>query len=197
MTEPAASIGPKDTVMPDNKDQIPEEKKDAPVKMGRPPMFTQEIADIICNRLADGESLRRICKDENMPSKTTVFKWLADERYVNFADQYARAREAQAESLVEECLDIADDSSNDYVEKENADGSKSVVVDKEHIARSKLRVDTRKWWAARLAPKKYGDRLSTEVTGKDGAPLSSAQVLIYEIPDNHRDDDTGENGDGV
>ena len=62
--------------------------------MGRPDSFSQQTADLICERLADGESLRSICRSEDMPGRTTVFKWLRE--LPAFADQYARAREAQA-----------------------------------------------------------------------------------------------------
>ena len=64
---------------------------------GRPSTFTQKIADEICERIADGESLRSICGDDGFPTKSTVFKWLND--FPGFSDQYARAREAQADSL--------------------------------------------------------------------------------------------------
>lgn len=119
--------------------------------MGRPSDFTQEIADEICERLSNAESLRKICLSEHMPSQTTVFRWLADERYSKFREQYTRAREAQADALFDECLDIADDGSNDYVgedEKYNGDA----------VQRAKLRIDTRKWMAGKLRPKVYGDK---------------------------------------
>ena len=131
--------------------------------MGRPSEFTQETADAICELIADGKSLRSICLAEEMPSKTTVFKWLAARP--EFVDRYARAREAQADSLFEDSLDIADDGSRDVIVTE--DGRE--LVNHDHIARARLRVDTRKWMAGKLRPKKYGDR--TEITGKDGAPL--------------------------
>lgn len=125
----------------------------AKAKTGRPSSFTQAIADLICERLAKPESLRSICDDETMPSKTTVLRWLrqSDE----FRAQYARAREDQADAFADEILDIADDGRRDYVPDE--DGHE--VVDHDHIQRSKLRVETRKWLMGKMAPKKYGDRL--------------------------------------
>src|SRR5436305_84253 len=86
-------------------------------KQGRPSKYTEEIASTICRRLADGESLRGICADEAMPNKITVLRWLADPAKADFCAQYARAREAQADALVEECLEIADDGSNDWMER--------------------------------------------------------------------------------
>jgi hypothetical protein len=125
----------------------------AKAKTGRPSSFSQAMADLICERLAKPESLRSICEDETMPSKTTVLRWLrqSDE----FRTQYARAREDQADAFADEILDIADDGRRDYVPDE--DGHK--VVDHDHIQRSKLRVETRKWLMGKMAPKKYGDRL--------------------------------------
>jgi len=129
---------------------------------GRPPEFTDEIADAICSGLADGRSLRSICLDSGMPSQTTVFRWLADERYASFREQYMRAREAQADTIFDEMLDIADDGSNDYVERERPDGTTYDAFDAEHVQRSRLRIDTRKWMAGKLAPKKYGEKQTIE-----------------------------------
>lgn len=142
------------------------------VKQGRPSAFSQEVADAICEGLADARSLRSICLDEGMPSQTTVFRWLADDRYSDFREQYARAREAQADAIFDEILDIADDGTNDWVEKERQDGSTHTVLDAEHVQRSKLRIDARKWMAGKLAPKKYGEKLDLTSDGeKIGMPL--------------------------
>lgn len=123
---------------------------------GRPSEFTQETADIICERLADGESLREICGADDMPSRASVFRWLGSQE--EFRNQYERAREAQADLLADEITDIADDGSNDWMKRQREDGSTDDVLNHEHIARSKLRIDARKWVAAKLKPKKYGDK---------------------------------------
>lgn len=136
---------------------------------GRPSDYGPEIADRICERIADGESVRSICADDDMPSKAAVFRWLA--AHETFRDQYARAKEAQLEHMADELLDIADDGSNDWMERRNADGSTHEVVNGEHIQRSRLRVDSRKWLLSKLVPKKYGDRVMNEHTGKDGGPI--------------------------
>lgn len=140
-------------------------------KIGRPSIFTEALADEICERLSDGQSLREICRSDDMPAKSTVCKWLA----LNpaFADQYARAREIQAEALVEESLEIADDASNDWMERQSDDG-KSVgwELNGEHVQRSRLRVDTRKWFASKLAPKKYGDRVDAHLNHAGGVNLT-------------------------
>jgi hypothetical protein len=128
--------------------------KDQP-KRGRPSDYSAEIADTICNRLAGGESLRAICADDGMPDRATVSRWLA--RYEEFRGLYWFARECQAECLVDEILEIARDSSRDYVKKVGVDGKVTWVADREHIVRCGLRIDTLKWTAARMAPRKYGN----------------------------------------
>jgi hypothetical protein len=142
---------------------------------GRPSDYSPEIAREICKRLGNGESLRQICAEAEMPSKTSVMRWL--EANKEFRDQYARARELQAEHWAEEIIEIADDSRNDFVEKEGRDGSTYEAVDGEHINRSRLRVDTRKWLMARLAPKKYGDRVTTEMVGDADNPLQCKHTV--------------------
>lgn len=112
--------------------------------------------DRICERIADGESLRTICKDDDTPSKSTVFKWLANDD--TLADQYARARQAQADAIFDEILDIADDAQNDWMER-NGEDSEGWQVNGEHLQRSRLRIDARKWMAGKLRPKVYGDKL--------------------------------------
>jgi hypothetical protein len=126
--------------------------------------FTGKIADEICERLAGGESLRSICCDEKMPGQTTVFRWLAANE--EFRKQYAHAREAQADALFDEILDIADDGANDWMERKSEDGETLLGwrENGEALRRSALRVDARKWMAGKLRPKVYGDRQALDVT---------------------------------
>ena len=97
-----------------------------------------------------------------MPGMSFVFKWLGEDP--EFAKQYARAREDQAEAMLEEILEIADDSSNDTVETYDKAGNPIDTANTEWIQRSKLRVDARKWAMSKLAPKKYGDKIGIEGT---------------------------------
>lgn len=127
-------------------------------KTGRPSKYSEALAVKICERIADGETVRSICADEAMPSKSMVFRWLS--RHKTFRDHYARAKEAQAEHMADELLDIVDDGSNDWMERKNADGSTYEVVNGEHIQRSRLRADTRKWLLSKMLPKKYGEKLT-------------------------------------
>lgn len=125
--------------------------------MGRPSDYTDVIADAICEALADGQSLRTICLAEEMPNRATVFRWLAANE--TFRDQYARARDTQAEALADEILDIADDGTNDWMERRDDQGANLGWKENgEAMARSKLRVEARKWVASKLLPKKYGDK---------------------------------------
>lgn len=136
--------------------------------MGRPSDFSQEVADAICERIADGESLRGICQADGMPSRMTVFRWLADPNRSAFRDQYARAREEQAEFYAESIVEIADE-----VEVEATYQGEQVKLDvsSSAIARNRLRVDARKWYASKLSPKKYGDFKAVELTGANGGPV--------------------------
>lgn len=127
--------------------------------------FTPEMAARICERISDGESLRAILADDEMPASSTVFKWLSEN--AAFSEQYARAREAQADAVFDEILTIADDGRNDWMERENADGENiGWAINGEAVRRSQLRIDARKWMAGKLRPKKYGDKVDVEHTGQ-------------------------------
>ncbi len=142
-----------------------------PKKKGRPSLYTEALAAKMCRRLAEGKSLRSICRDDAMPAISTVMGWLFDGNHDDFSEQYARAREAQAEVRADEIVDIADDDTNDFT----ADKDGKLVADHEHIQRSRLRVDARKWIAAKLLPKRYGDKL--QHTGEGGGPVTFIMTL--------------------
>ncbi len=110
---------------------------------GRPSKFTSELADRICEQLADGMSMRKVCEAEDMPEKRTIFRWLRTNE--EFCHQYEKAKEESADSMTDEMLDIVDGSGD--------------------TQRDRLRVDTRKWVASKLKPKKYGDYQKHEHTG--------------------------------
>ena len=135
-----------------------------PKKVGAPSFpWTQEIEDEIFERIAKGEAIRNICKDDWLPSWPTVGKRLAGDP--EFAIQYARARESQADKLFDECLEIADqyDQSAEKIEGGT-----------DHIARAKLRIDTRKWMAGKLRPKVYGDKV--QLGGDPDNPVAVAVI---------------------
>lgn len=124
---------------------------------GRPKVYNKKIAKEILHRLSCGESLVRICKDDHMPHRFTVHRWVLDNED-GFNDKYARARELQAEYLFDETLEIADDGKNDLMAVGIGDDAHT-VVNKEVVNRSRLRVDTRKWYLSKVLPKVYGDKL--------------------------------------
>ncbi|WP_283149000.1 hypothetical protein [Silvimonas soli] len=135
--------------------------------MARPTRYTNAMAERICERLMGGESLRRICKSDDTPDQATVYRWLNQNK--SFREQYTRAREVQADTLADEIIDIADDGINDsYVDEDS--GAERTNYDV--IARSKLRVDARKWLAGKMAPKKYGEKIQQELSGPGGEPLA-------------------------
>ncbi|WP_304679162.1 hypothetical protein [Neisseria polysaccharea] len=112
--------------------------------IGRPTTYNQETADKICELIARGMSLRAICASADMPAGGTVHRWLAEHQ--DFQEQYARAREEQADGFADEIIDIAD----------------SVAPETGEVAKAKLQIDARKWKAAKLAPKKYGEKLELD-----------------------------------
>lgn len=121
--------------------------------------FTQDMGDLICAGLSDGKSLRTVCNDPGMPCKATVFNWMRTQP--TFLDQYTRAKDEASDALFDECQDIADNGANDYMEANDPDNP-GYKLNGEHIQRSKLRIDTRKWMASKMKPKKYGDRQHVE-----------------------------------
>jgi hypothetical protein len=121
--------------------------------------YTQEIGELICEAIStSNRSLKKITESLGFGVRT-VYKWLDSNE--EFRHQYARAKEAQADMLAEEMLEIADDSANDTI-----DGEYGPMENKEWVNRSKLRVDTRKWIASKLKPKKYGDKLDLTTDGE-------------------------------
>lgn len=121
--------------------------------------YTVELAREICDTLATGtDGLVKLCKrNATWPGKDVVFRWIIEND--DFAQMYARAKRLQVEALIDELLDIADDSSQDIIETD-----KGFKYDHEHINRARLKVDTRKWIAAKLMPQLYGDKIIQELT---------------------------------
>lgn len=143
------------------------------MRTGRPSSFDQVVATQICERLASGESLRNICRDDDMPDRSTVQRWL--DSFIDFRGQYARARELQADYWAEEILEIADTVRIGDKIKVGKDGTEVTTGDM--VDRAKLQVDARKWIVSKLLPKKYGDRITQEHTGADGEKIA-VNVLI-------------------
>ena len=123
--------------------------------------YDAELAAKVLDLLAQSGSLRRVCRELGV-SRNSIIPWVVDNTE-GFGDAYARAKEHGIDTLVEETLDIADDGSNDYMETEHGP-----ALNSESIQRSKVRVETRRWLAERLAPRRYGLRQGLDVTSSDG-----------------------------
>jgi hypothetical protein len=170
--------------------------------MARPTIYTKKLGTKICKRIAAGESLRAICRDDAMPSASSVFGWLLDEDKKSFLEQYETARAVQAEIMFEELLEIADDGRNDFVEMVHAsahglDGDEDEAastftkLNTENIQRSRLRVDTRKWYLSKVLPKKFADKqvhasdpdnpvsvvfMPSEIAAKNAIPMNETDT---------------------
>jgi len=131
--------------------------------LGRPSAYSDDLADAICEHIVSGLSIREIGEKPEMPAPSTIWRWAATNQ--NFQERYARAMEVRAERFAEELLEIADDGTNDWMSRQGDDGETIRVLDHEHVQRSKLRIDSRKWLMAKMAPKKYGDKVNLEHSG--------------------------------
>lgn len=132
--------------------------------MGAPTKYTKEMGEEICARMANGETLHNICKSLDI-SRLTVYRWATQQTHP-FFNMYARARDMQADTMADEIIDIADDPQYDWAERTVGRGI-VVLADHEHIHRSQLRVDARKWIASKLKPKKYGERITQEIETRE------------------------------
>jgi len=143
---------------------------------GRPRKYTPALANKVCALLAEGMSMRKVASINGMPSKTTMFKWLAE--IDEFAVQYTRAKQESADSLVDEMLEIADDEATsdliiDDVPVIDPDTLKPYkILTSAGVQHARLRVETRKWISSKLKPKKYGDKIEQTHVGPEGKELN-------------------------
>ena len=160
----------------------PAKVKSEPKKAGRPSDYSPALVETICDRIATGESLRRICMDEDMPHHITVIRWLG--KHDDFATKYAHAREIQAQTFVDKMLDVAEE-----MPERNSFGS----IDSASVAHIRNRIATMQWLAAKLAPKKYGDKLDLNHGGQKDNPITAVLSKIGGsslpvVPDDNSDD---------
>jgi hypothetical protein len=156
--------------------------------VGRPPAYTEALAAEICMRLARGESLLQMCKLDHMPARSTIAQWHID-NVEGFSARYTHAREMGLDVLAEEILEISDTThegvrtetkgvrvkgacpADDDIVDEDDDGIGPVMGTEtketraDMIEHRKLRVDSRKWYLSKLAPKRFGDKLALEHSG--------------------------------
>lgn len=145
---------------------VSEEPKKAVAETGKRITYSPELAASICKEMLERDeedktrSLRDVCRMDGMPAERTVYDWLVD--YQEFAQMYARTRETLADMNANDVLKIADTATDP------------------HVAR--LRIDARKWWAAKVSPKKYGDKLGISGDG-DGSPIEHKHDIAFVIVD--------------
>ena len=162
--------------------------------IGAPGIYSDALAQVICNHIANCVPLRAIAAKEGMPDAATMMRWLADDGKPEFREQYARAREAQADKMAEDILAIADEectmvrADKHGSKDDDGEGNTEVVFDATAVARNKLRVDARKWLASKMAPKKYGDKLQAELTGANGGAIEVASTVTFVQPKNREDE---------
>ena len=139
------------------------------VKRGRPTKYSEALADRIIEYISSGMSLRETCRQEDVGvDPATVMDWEKSDRE-GFSPRYARAIEKQLMMWGDQIIEISDDGSNDYMDRQNKDGSVDVVLNQEHVQRSRLRIDARKWVLSKLMPKRYGEKTILEGGGPGGA----------------------------
>ena len=137
--------------------------------MARPSLFTDELFATILRRIVDGQSLRGVCREDGMPAMSTVMRWVAGSS--DLQKGYSIAVEARTDALFDEILEIADDAREDWVAKTGPTGEPlGFVFDANSVRRAALRIEARKWTVARMAPKKYGDKL--DVGGDAVEPIT-------------------------
>jgi hypothetical protein len=154
---------------PVRKPKAQPKQKAEPKERGRPSIYTPELARSICLRIAAGESVRSISRDENMPAESTIRSWAVDD-IEGFNAQYTRAIQIRAVGWAEEIIEISDDGSQDtYIDP--ATGQER--TNHEIVARSRLRTDNRKWMLSKVLPKVYGDKLDVNHGVQPENPLSS------------------------
>lgn len=163
----------------------PKKKPEEKLK-GRPQIYSEALGNQICEWLANGKSLTSYCKIDGNPSYSTIMRWLwkgSDWFREEFANNYTKAREQQAQYHADQIIDIADDGINDYMELQGKSGKKYIKVNGEHIQRSRLRIEVRQWIAKNLLPKVYGDKADLKLDSDGGGPVTMTIVYDKKLPE--------------
>lgn len=154
-----------------NNTMAPKKKRGAPKGTGN--RYTKILGEQICERLAQGETLKAIC-DELKLGMTTIYRWQGV--YPEFAESYARAREFQARSWFEEMIQAAKTPEYGEVKESGVDGEGNTwekTKREDQVAHRRLKIDTLKWAVSKILPREYGDRVTTEIVGKDGGAIET------------------------
>lgn len=177
-TKKPRTVGPNDkgNNWPGN---ISKSKKAHPA--GGEGVYSDELAEKICERMCLGEAPTQICKDPTMPSYPTVIRWSLSEdpKYAVFQVMFDEAKKIMWMYHADQMLDVSDDSVNDYIERYNKFTEEMErVVDPENIQRAKLRVDTRKWLLSKMLPHLYGDKVDVSIGGRNGKAIAVTTITM-------------------
>lgn len=140
--------------------KIQTEIKPAKKKAGRPALYSKDLADQIVTRMIEGESLVAICRDEAMPSRATIYRWIDENP--DFDARCARAREGLADYLVDKIEQMAAETTEDNHQS------------------MKVKISTAQWRAMKMAPRIYGERRIQENTGPGGGPLQTETKVAFD-----------------
>lgn len=138
-------------------------------KPGRPSSFTEEIAEEICRRISLGETLTAICKEDDKPHIATIYDW--QRAHPSFDEAFARARVRQMQTWGDQIIALADDDEHDMIE-----GKTGPKLNRQHVERVKMRIDTRQWLMTRIAPHLYSERHKIDVSHNYGT-MDDAELL--------------------
>ncbi|HHF7367639.1 TPA: hypothetical protein ACPSKY_002778 [Legionella bozemanae] len=146
-------------------------------KVGRPTKYNSKLVEEICNVISSTSKGTKVLCKENLhwPSQDTLFTWL--KTYPEFSEQYAQAKICQVEALVDEILEISDDVSHDCFMNEEG----NLVPNPSAINRARLKIDTRKWLAAKLVPKVYGNKVDCNLNTTQENEMNSLRERIFEL----------------
>lgn len=147
------------------------------MERGRPTIRTDELDAQILARTENGESLITICRDPEMPARSTVYEWIESDP--DFSGRLSKAREKGLDVIAHSCLEIADMPQLGTVETIKADGSREVRQE-DMLGHRKLRIETRLKLLAKWDPKRYGDKLQQEVTGENGGPIKEVVRVVVD-----------------
>jgi hypothetical protein len=141
---------------------------------GRPSLYTPQLVDRLCEEIAKGRSVHRICEEDWAPSEDTFYTWL--HQHPEFSEKYVRARECQADHMAAEILEIADDTEHDTIIVTGKDGATYEKTDSARVQRAQLRVNARQWQMARMSPRRWGsDRV---VDDNEGNVVPKAVIIV-------------------
>jgi hypothetical protein len=150
-----------------------------PNSISRVPEFNQDIADTLCQRIAAGETLRKICEEMAMPDVSTVLKWQRDNP--RFVLQYHRARIEQTRTWADQIIELADDNTNDIKTITRKSGKEAQVTDREAIERTKLRIWTRQWLMGKTNRAEFGEGSTDPQTGTPALIDANPQELVVQL----------------